>query len=471
MKTIAIIGFGFCGRLAFFHLVKKSDKNTKILIFDKSGRGGLGAAFSSFSPHYILNVPVAKMSAFSDDPKNFSQFLERKYPKILNEIGENGFAPRQIYGEYLQEITDDAFAIAKKNGVEFEFVDEEVIKIEDEFLITTKNLSSFRANEIVVATSFKQNDLPFKFDSNGVVKKLWNDEAQEFHQKEFTNEKICLIGSGLTAVDVIVGLKNKNFSGKIFVISRRGNFPKKHFSIKDSSSLPSKESSSLDAKASEDLLRLASELKLMRSSALQAKDDEVVEGRAKNDAMLNGNVVLSMCLKIRKFLRANPQLDLRHVIDSLRPITTQLWQNFDEKNKKLFLRLSPYWNIFRHRAPISSLEMIEKMIESGQLEIKKKGVKNIAQAQDGKRILVQVSGEELECDYLVNCLGFEFRAEKYPLFLQMIQNNFLKADIMLASSNHPKIHLLGGLNIGRDFECTAVPDLRVNVEKIINICG
>jgi uncharacterized NAD(P)/FAD-binding protein YdhS len=468
MKVIAIIGFGFCGRLAFFHLVQKVDKNTKVLIFSKDKKNDLGPAFSSFSPHYILNVPANKMSAFVDKPKDFCQFLEKKYPQIFHKIGEDGYAPRQIYGEYLQQITDEAFANAKRSGVEFKFVDEEVIDVTnggEQFLVTTKNNNSFKANEIIVATSFKQNDLPFKFDSRNIVKKLWTpqkrfalfEDQKTFHQKKLTNETICLIGSGLTAVDVIVGLKNKNFKGKIFVISRRGNFPKKHFSTKDSPSL--------GAKASEDILRLTSELQLMRSSALQAKNDESFA--SKNDSMLGANPVLAICLKIRKFLRANPQLDLRHVIDSLRPITTQLWQNFDEKNKKLFLRLSPYWNIFRHRAPISSVEMIEKMIESGQIEIKKKGVKNIAQTQDGKRILVQVFGEKLECDYLVNCLGFEFRAEKYPLLSQMIKNNLFKADIMLASCNHPKIHLLGGLNIGRDFECTAVPDLRVNVEKSV----
>lgn len=410
MKTVAIVGFGFCGRLAFFHLVKKSDKNTKILIFDKSGKDGLGAAFSSFSPHYILNVPVNKMSAFSDDPKNFYKFLEKKYPQILNEIGESGFAPRQIYGEYLREITDEAFAIAKKSGVEFEFINEEVVKIENEFLITTKNDNSFKANEILLATSFKQNDLPFNFDSKNIVKKLWNEEARQFHQKKFTDEKICLIGSGLTAVDVIVGLKNKNFNGKIFVVSRRGNFPKKHFSV------------------------------------AQKNPDFISASDAKSG-------VLVLCLKIRNFLRQNPQFDLRHVVDSIRPITTQLWQNFDEKNKKLFLRLSPYWNIFRHRAPISSIELIEQMIESGQILLQKKNAKNL--------------NEKTDFDYLVNCLGFEFRAEKYPLFLQMIENNLLKRDLMLASSNHPKIHLLGGLNIGRDFECTSVPDLRVNVEKTV----
>ena len=49
----------------------------------------------------------------------------------------------------------------------------------------------------------------------------------------------------------------------------------------------------------------------------------------------------------------------------------------------------------------------------------------------------------------------------------MLAANLLKKDLLLVESNHPQIHLLGGLNIGRDFECTSVPDLRVTVENLL----
>ena len=60
MKSIAVIGFGFCGRLSLFHLADKLEAGDKIYVFDKNSLSDAGAAFSPFSPHYILNVPVAK---------------------------------------------------------------------------------------------------------------------------------------------------------------------------------------------------------------------------------------------------------------------------------------------------------------------------------------------------------------------------------------------------------------------------
>lgn len=425
MKTIAIVGFGFCGKMVFANLAKSLSKKYKILIFDKSDEGFSSAAFAEFSPHYILNVPANKMSAFSDDQKSFCRFLTKNYPQILEEITEFGFAPRQIYSKYLQQILDEAL----QSDLDFSLINQEVERIEKnksqkEFLITTKNNQQFEADEIVLATSFVQSKFPWELESKNLVKNLWNKNYLEFHQKKFSDEKICLIGSGLTTVDVLVGLKNKNFTGKIFVISRRGNFPKKHF------------------------------------QSIQKNPDFISADDAKKG-------VLFLCLKVRKFLRTNPQFDLRHVVDSVRPITQDLWHNFDERNKKLFTRFFTYWNIFRHRAPINSIEIIEEMIASNQLKLLKGGVKSLA--KNGEKILVETKSEKFETDYLVNCLGFEFNAKKYPLLNQMIDCDLLAQDLMMARSNHEKIHLLGGLNIGKDFECTAVPDLRSDVEKLIPI--
>ncbi len=426
MKTIAIVGFGFCGKMVFANLAKSLNKNYKILIFDKSDEGFASAAFAQFSPHYILNVPANKMSAFSDDQKSFCEFLNKKHPKILQEITEFGFAPRQIYSEYLQEILDETL----KSKIDFELINQEVVTIkgDNKFEITTQNNQKFFADEIVLATSFVQSKFLWNLESQNLVASLWSKNSLWFHQKEFANEKnfekICLIGSGLTTVDVIVGLKKKNFAGEIYVISRRGNFPKKHF---------------------------ASVQKLPELISI----DDAKKG------------VLFLCLKVRKFLRDNPQFDLRHVVDSVRMITQDLWHNFDNKNKKLFLRIFPYWNIFRHRAPVKSIEIIEDMIATKQLKLLNGGVKSLSKKSE--KILVETKSEKFETDYLVNCLGFEFRAEKYPLLNQMISEGLLKVDLMMARSNHKKIHLLGGLNIGRDFECTAVPDLRSDVEKIIPV--
>jgi hypothetical protein len=45
----------------------------------------------------------------------------------------------------------------------------------------------------------------------------------------------------------------------------------------------------------------------------------------------------------------------------------------------------------------------------------------------------------------------------------------LEEDLLLFKSKNPAIHLVGGLNIGRDFESTSVPDLRIDVEEAVRM--
>ena len=75
MRIIAIVGFGFCGRLSFYHLTKSSNSGFKIIIFEKAKDNKFGSAFSYFSPNYILNVLVKKMSAFSYEGGDFCYCL------------------------------------------------------------------------------------------------------------------------------------------------------------------------------------------------------------------------------------------------------------------------------------------------------------------------------------------------------------------------------------------------------------
>lgn len=427
MKRIAIIGFGFCGKTAFCKLVEKLNAKEQILIFDAANEGFASAAFAEFSSSYILNVPAIKMSAFCDgNERDFCDYLAKNFPDV--ECGDDDFAPRYTYGHYLSEILKNGFVEAKNKGVEFRIIKDEVLavkKSQDNFLISTKSENFSEIDEVILATSFHQAALSFnKISSKNFIKNLWNIEALEFHAEnsaDFLKSDICLIGSGLTAVDVIVGLKKKNFTGKIYVVSRRGNFPKKHFK----GEVP-------------DFIEL----------------DDAKKG------------VLFLCLKIRKFLAKNPQFDLRKVIEGIRNDISNLWRNFDEKNKKLFLRLLPYWNIFRHRAPEESINIIENMIELKQIEVKNGGFVGAEELVDG--LLIKTKSEQFKVDYLVNCLGFEFNAKKYPLLQQMIEDNLLEKDLLMVESKNSKIHLLGGLNIGRDFECTAVPDLRVSVQNVVD---
>ncbi len=215
MKRIAIIGFGFCGRLAFHHLLKRQD--ISFLIFDKAGKDFLGPAFSEFSPHYILNVTAGKMSAFSNKPQDFCDFVKNNYAQY--KINEDDYAPRYVYGKYINQISQEDFVTAEKKNIPYNFVNAEVLTIKkqaESFVITTSE-ASYCADEILMATSFKQTELGYNISSSGFIKALWSRDYYNFHNKEIDAKRLVIIGSGLTAVDVLLGLNKKQFKGEIIV--------------------------------------------------------------------------------------------------------------------------------------------------------------------------------------------------------------------------------------------------------------
>jgi uncharacterized NAD(P)/FAD-binding protein YdhS len=433
MKKIAIIGFGFCGIMVFGNILKKisiqkSQVKIKFIIFEKDGENAVGAGFSNFNDNYILNVPAKKMSPFQDSPDDFVDFLKENYPEIYSKNGPDGYISRNIYGQFLKKLRSDFFKLANDLKIDYELIQKAVINIDEGFKIHTESLI-FDADEVVLSSSFVQSKLNYCLNDEKLISPLWSKNSINFHQKNNfkVDDKICIIGTGLSAVDVLVGLNAKNFSGKIYAISRRGNFPQPHFSQHNIIS--------------------------NQGSINFIEDSDVKIG------------LVNISLKFRKYLRNNENYDLRHLIDSIRGKTKFLWQNFDEKNKGSFLKkFLPYWNIFRHRVPNSSLEIINKMIENNRLEIIKSSVKSIEKS-DGK-FIIKTNKKTLDCDYVVNCLGFDYNIKNYPLIESMVKKNLLKKDLILAQSNNNKIHLVGGLNIGRDFEITAVPDIRVDANLV-----
>lgn len=78
MKTISIVGGGFCGCMLTLHLLKKRHSKIKIHLIERSEKLCRGAAYSTEFNFHLLNVNAGKMSAFQSDEDNFINWLKEK---------------------------------------------------------------------------------------------------------------------------------------------------------------------------------------------------------------------------------------------------------------------------------------------------------------------------------------------------------------------------------------------------------
>ena len=110
MQEIIIIGAGLSGTLLVINLLRSnSNQEFQIYWIDRNNKYNLGAAYSTNEEH-LLNVPVEKMGAFSNEPEHFLNWCRTN--KISAQAGD--YLPRKLYREYIHTIL--ANEISKTGG-------------------------------------------------------------------------------------------------------------------------------------------------------------------------------------------------------------------------------------------------------------------------------------------------------------------------------------------------------------------
>lgn len=345
MSKIGVIGGGASCVLLLAALARRADAGAfEVDVFDRSGQFGRGIAYSTQHDCHLLNVRAANMSAFADDKDDFAVWAgARGYEP-------SAFVPRVLYAQYLQE----KFSEAQKK-IKIRLIAEDIVSSEKDEGGYFFNAGKYGPYDHAVLAS--GNVRPLRPRVDGDVSGYFDDPWSADFGALLKAKTIALIGSGLSAVDMIVALQAKAYAGKVKVYSRKALLPCVH-------AAPCSHPSFLK------------DVNLSPLELLCALRAEV--GRA--------------------------ALPWQAVIDSLRGQTNTIWQGWNEKNRAVFMkRLLTYWNIHRHRMAPEIAAAVEEMKKNGQLEFIKADVRGVK----GGPAIVTVSGEE-KVEAVINCLGYRY---------------------------------------------------------------
>jgi len=434
-KTIAVIGGGVSGALVVLNILKQSDRAIHILWFDAKNAFCKGLAYSTDEDVHLLNVRASNMSVFVDEPVHFVNWLTQQQLPFSSQ----DFVPRTIYGLYVLSTFNE---LKESNAtVKITCLAEEVIAINkngDDYLISAKE--DYRAQQVVLAfgnflpahprsihTDFQQSHRYFQNAfSSQVVKYAINQES------------VLIVGSGLTMIDVVLSLKKHEYTGKITAISPHGYLPQAHIE----NPLP--------------------------ATVLYINDQQTY-------TLLQ---LFSLVNQRLKFARAN-QLSVHSVIDALRPHLQRLWLGFSLEDKQQFLRhLRHKWGVARHRAASQSMQVVNELLNTNQLELIRGRVNDITSNETGFDIQYSNRQQEfnrLKTSVLINCTGPESNFEKveFPLIKQLLQAKIICTDALKygieASVNGeiaPNLYTIGPPLKGILWESTAVPEIRVQAQQL-----
>lgn len=214
---IAIIGAGIAGiNVLRYYCENKKNESIELLIFDREDHAGRGLPFMEDDQALLLNQRQNRMS------------LDGKFDGYINWLKDNDpvsvdreFTSRAQFGQYALDVFNKYI---KKENVKFynELV-EDIEKEDNKFKIKTKE--NFY---LVDGVHLCIGQLPLK-DYYGLKnsKNFIETPYPLIDKKDrlLNTQRLGIIGSGLSAVDIIVFLYKYNYKGIIKTISRNGLFP------------------------------------------------------------------------------------------------------------------------------------------------------------------------------------------------------------------------------------------------------
>ncbi|ELR73371.1 hypothetical protein C900_04223 [Fulvivirga imtechensis AK7] len=445
MESHAIVGGGLSGTLTTIRLLERSIEPLLIHIFEKyRHQFAKGVAYASKDHCHLLNVPAKEMSIHEDKPDDFCRWLLKN-----GYIYEpNDFVPRWVFGHYLSDSLEKAIKRYSQHQVYVHY--SEITNLDiynyNTFTIRDQNQQELTVQNLWLCIGNLQ---PHEFDikNNSDQRMPYISNPWDVHQLKRIHPKddVLIIGSGLTMIDQVLSLKQKNHQGKITVISRRGLIPQPHKAVEDYS---------LQTIPNFNSMRVVELLHWIRKEICYAEKKGI---------------------------------DWRSVINAVRNYTPEIWKNLSKNDRISFLtHLRPYWETSRHRVPAESYEIFQSLREKGRLELMAARIKLIRKEE--QKLLVDIKvrqcieEETLEFDWLINCTGPQAfgKHKNMPFFKSMISAGVLTLDelnlgirispsykaIGRLSSEIQNLHVIGPPGKGSLWECTALKEIRTQTDLI-----
>jgi uncharacterized NAD(P)/FAD-binding protein YdhS len=233
--SIALIGGGASAVCLIDALAQRETPPGSLTVFEPSPHLWRGRAYQVDTPTLRVNAVPDDMSVRHGDARHFERWLLTRDRILSLPEGMAGldpragarFAPRTEYGEYLEQSAHAALAKLRLRGWRIDLVSEGVTSANHAVGRVMLRTGTGQVRAFDYAVLCVGGDSPkdiyglngaegFVGDPYPVMRKL-QDVGPDQH--------VAVIGSGLTAVDIILSLSARGHRGRISLLSRRGILP------------------------------------------------------------------------------------------------------------------------------------------------------------------------------------------------------------------------------------------------------
>ena len=435
------MGGGFAGTALVLQLRRQAAlAHAEIHLIEPRKYPGPGLAYTARRPEYLLNVRPGALSLYPETPGHFAAWLAQQ-PEYA--AGAPEFAPRASYGHYLHDELTAARAAAEPGRLHCHQTTAVVapLRPDGRRAVLLADGTTLLSDCVVLALGNFPPPPPAGPDHRYLHHPGYHADpwAAGNLRRIGPDDAVLLIGSGLTAVDVLLALRQDGHRAPVTVVARHGRWPAAH------------------GPATATYPNFYPEL----------APETTVAG------------VLTI---FRQHLRnaAAQGIDWRPVLDSLRPNLGRIWAAWPLAEQRRFLRhLAGLWAVTRHRSPPENAEAVDELTAAGLVQLQVGTVRQIEPDGDNLRVRVRphgAPGSWLVARHVVACTGplLDYDRIADPLVMSLRDAGHLTPDPLrlgLLTDAHGALRAANGtvsetlFTLGPSrrpayFESTAVPELR-----------
>jgi uncharacterized NAD(P)/FAD-binding protein YdhS len=398
-----------------------------VVVVEPAARLGEGVAYRTTSASHILNVRADGMSAFPDRPTDFTRWA----CGTGLDVDGSEFLPRMLFARYLR----DALAGVSEGTVRHLRDHVGGLAAEgSEPRLTLADGTRIAAHDVVLATGNGLAPLGWTARRR-VIRDPWAPGALDEVGQE---ARVAIVGSGLSAVDVVLSLDDREHRGPVTMVSSHGLLPEAH----------------------------APRVLNGRRAAFEPGTAWTAHGlvRALRDDASHAD-------------------DWRQTVDAVRPVTVAIWRGLPVPEQRRAMRHAfRRWEVRRHRMAPDVAALVDRWRSDGRLRVVRGRVLAVDDAGDGLVMSVGSAGSivDLSMDAVIACVGPSADPLHDPLLRDAIRGGLvvrhqlglgLDVDELGRARRpdgtvHPHLWTVGSLRKGAEWEATAVPELRMHARDI-----
>ncbi len=369
---IAIIGGGFAGAACALHLMRDHPGlSCTLSIVEPRATLGAGLAYSSPAPEHRTNVAAARMSVLPEAPLHFHEWLLAQDQPVRDPASAmpDGrlYPARAVYGRYVAaQLAAQSKAAPGVALAHLRAVAERVEPEGGRLRLTLHGAAPLLADAVVLAVSHTAPDLPAALRGcRAVLPDPWDLAALDGVAPQ---ARVLVVGTGLTACDVVARLRARGHAGPITMVSRHGLLPRPR------TTLP-----------------------------VQAEGDFFTAPEI---------TALGLLRRVRRAMAATTAAGRpwECVIDALREQAPTTWGALDWAQRRTLLRhLRTMWDVHRFQCAPQVDAVLTRAQAEGAVQVRAARLLSATDGAGGVAVQLRPRGETeatlLEADVVVNCTG------------------------------------------------------------------